>query len=128
MQPHRFVRNTAHAWLLLAVAMFLSIGSTTAMASTFTGSIQGVIVAPSPYVNGNVRVSVHITSGSTSCPNYTWYAFEYSPATGNIGQAWTAALFAAQVSNTTVEISGTGTCDQASVETVAGVTLSPPSS
>lgn len=127
MQFRRFALHPSNAAIWLTVAMLTGIASTKAMASTFTGTIQGVIVAPSPYVSGNVRVSVHITSGSTSCSNYTWYAYEYSPSAGNIGQVWTAAFLAAQVSNETVQITGTGTCDQASVETVAGVVLGPAS-
>jgi len=109
---------------ILSMAIGFATGEATA--SSFTGAIQGIIVQPSPYTSGNVRVSVHITTGTTACSNTSWYAYEYSPTTGSIGQIWTAYLLAAQTLAQMVTINGTGTSDQANVEVLSSLIYAPP--
>lgn len=106
--------------LLAGLALF---GICTAYASTYYGVVQQIhITADSA---GGTRVSV-LTSAGTDCHDSHAtdgrYSFTFSPKAGP-GKAWYAALLSAKVTQQTVIIHGTGTCDASGMEGVAAIDL-----
>jgi hypothetical protein len=105
----------------IATLAFL-IGMSTAYASTYHGVIHEIRIAATS--SGGTRVSV-LSSGTTDCgPGNAinhWYSFEYSP-TGP-GAAWLAALLSAKITQASIIIQGTGTCDASGMETVSSIDL-----
>lgn len=106
---------------LLANLILLSIS--TAYASTYHGVVQQIRVAATSA--GGTRVSI-LTSATTDCrgdrTNDRGYSFTYSANAGP-GKAWFAALLSAKVTQQTVVIHGTGTCDASGMEGVTAVDL-----
>lgn len=106
---------------LLASLVFLSISA--AHASTYHGVVLEISIAASS--GGGTRVSV-LTSGVTDCHSAGttdhWYSFEYPPK-GGPGAAWLAALLSAKVTQESVVIHGTGTCDASGMEDVTAIDL-----
>jgi hypothetical protein len=93
------------------LAAILGLVSTMAFASTYTGTVQKVIVASSVDTAGVTRVSVY-TGGTTSCTDVNgWYVFEYAAAGNGPGPAMFAQLLDAQLLGSNVTITGTGGCD-----------------
>lgn len=99
----------------------IPIGVSTAHASTYQGVVRELDIAASS--SGGTRVSV-LTSGSTSCRagDNPWYSFEYSSQTGP-GPEWLAALLSAKVTQATIVIHGTGSCNVSGMERVAEIDL-----
>ena len=97
------------------------IGVSTAHASTYQGVVQELDIAA--ISSRGTRVSVR-TSGTTSCrvADDHWYSFEYSSQSGP-GPEWLAALLSAKITQATIVIHGTGTCDASGMERVAELDL-----
>lgn len=96
-------------------------GVSTAHASAYQGVVQELDIAA--VSSGSTRVSV-LTSGTTSCrvADNHWYSFEYSSQSGP-GPEWLAALLSAKITQATIVIHGTGTCDASGMERVAELDL-----
>src|SRR5487761_462840 len=114
-------RNLANMKRLLANLLLLTIS--TAYASTYHGVVHQIRIAATSA--GIARVSV-LTSATTDChgnrANSGWYSFTYSPKAGP-GKACFAALLSAKVTQQTVVIHGTATCDASGMEGVIAIDL-----
>ena len=83
------------------------------MATNYTGPVQTLRfstgVTPA-------RVSISVGPTVTTACNTPWYSFEN--ADSGLGKLWVATLLAAKAQGRTVFVSGTGTCDNWSIERV----------
>ena len=105
------------------LASLVLISMSTAYASTYRGVVLQISIAASS--GGGTRVTV-LTSGATDCHAAGtighWYSFEYPPK-GGPGTAWLAALLSAKVTQESIVIHGTGTCDASGMEEVTAIDL-----
>lgn len=110
---------------VLSKVVLLALLSATAsqvLASTFDGTIDEVVIGPSPTQSGYIRIGVIVAAHGSLCDNP--FAFGYEFSNNNIvGKTWIAAFMAAKVSGQRVHVNGTGTCDQYDVEYIYSMHL-----
>lgn len=103
-------------WIAL---LLLASAASFANASTLTGQALDVRANASITNPGFARVSIQM-SGSTSCAQNGWYAFEY-PDSGSgaaIGKVWAESLLSALAHGRQIRMVGNGTCDGFGLETI----------